>query len=155
MGHSGSLELGVQIMWDRLLCGCAVLIAIHGGPSRNEAVEIDHPSVTGQTRAASASDRSRSASMAPGDTKAARVILADEIPEDQLKPLPPNARIVRHYAGAIRAASASDRSNRQTSITDEKLIYSNTRGSHIYRPPIVGLRIADDIFTEAVDYCEL
>jgi len=78
-----------------------------------------------------------------------RVILVGDIPADQLRPLPPNARVITHHAGGSRQAAHS-----LSGDDSQRLLYSNTLGRRIYAPGTM-IRIADDIFTLAADDFEL
>ncbi len=113
----------------------------------------------------------------PAAPFSADTVLADQITADMLHPLPETARVIRHGAAcpvvyngtapgeprARRGASGvSAQADSRPNVTppraggaEEKLIYSNTRGSLVYSLPLAGARIADDIFTEALGECPL
>ncbi len=78
--------------------------------------------------------------------------LHDEDQSARLFAVPPDARVVRHYAGGgFRRGGA-------VSSESEKLIYSNVGNPTeilVYSPPLAGARIADDIFTNAVGNCPI
>ncbi|UCE60275.1 MAG: hypothetical protein JSU63_00710 [Phycisphaerales bacterium] len=77
-----------------------------------------------------------------------KVLLIDEIDPDQLRPLPAEVRVIRHFAGGnpgLRDAGA-DRPG--------KLVYSNTLGTYLYSPGRY-YRIGDDIYTTSIEPFEL
>jgi len=77
------------------------------------------------------------------------VVLNDEFLRENLHPLPETTYVVRHdaaYPQQTRDATPFG--------DEEKVIYSNVLGTQYYAPG-AGMRIADDIFTEAVTDCEI
>ncbi|UCE59544.1 MAG: hypothetical protein JSU63_19135 [Phycisphaerales bacterium] len=105
----------------------------------------------GSVRAVDEQDRAVISPGASTEQQPARTILADDISSDRLRPLPADARVITHYAahpGKQEVESST------VGTPDDKLVYSNTNGAHVYSPGRF-YRIADDLYTNLTGFCQL
>ncbi|UCE60885.1 MAG: hypothetical protein JSU63_03870 [Phycisphaerales bacterium] len=84
-------------------------------------------------------------------TESGHEVRDDESPIGQLRPLPADAHVVRHWAAQPEKAEGLSLLG---ASGDAKLIYGSTLGSYLYSPGKF-ITIADDIHTESITECRL